>query len=321
MESLTVKLVEHLDNGAEKHRIGVGKFIPVGKFAGEDDASLLEIADRLREDLEMAFSKLPAVSVVTRERLADLQSEWNLQERDILDPGSRVPNASLKGVDGIVRGKFFPAPKGIEVYAELVFVKGGDVRKEKVTLPLTRFGRQTASAPSPEMREAEIASRARAMAERMAKEKGTLGTRTQIPDGPSAEPSQQKRLITEVSGLDNFFRAFVNSWISNNPADEASFYADFVDWEYIKSHMASRAEIRSLIGARITRYPKRNYSNVSMDQPSVDDKGRVHAKYRYDYVYSGVKLARGSSESRMVLQRFGDRWQIISWSEKVKRLQ
>jgi Domain of unknown function (DUF4384) len=115
----------------EKKAVSVG----VGNFAFQDTDLLSPFSALLRDELEVALNKTNGFKVVTRDRIADLQNEGKFQMRDLLEPGTAVEKVSVKGIEGIVRGRFYVSGSGVSVFTELVWLEGGNVEKTKVTLP------------------------------------------------------------------------------------------------------------------------------------------------------------------------------------------
>lgn len=115
----------------DKKDVSVG----VGNFAFQDTDLLSPFSALLRDELEVALNKTSGFKVVTRDRIADLQNEGKFQMRDLLEPGTGVEKVSVKGIQGIVRGRFYASGTGVSVFAELVWLEGGNVEKTKVSLP------------------------------------------------------------------------------------------------------------------------------------------------------------------------------------------
>ena len=114
----------------EKKEVSVG----VGNFAFQDTDLLSPFSALLRDELEVALNQTTGFKVVTRDRIADLQNEGKFQMRDLLEPGTAVEKVSVKGIQGIVRGRFYASASGVSVFTELVWLEGGNVEKTKVTL-------------------------------------------------------------------------------------------------------------------------------------------------------------------------------------------
>jgi len=119
----------------EKKAVSVG----VGNFAFQDTDLLSPFSALLRDELEVALNKTTGFKVVTRDRIADLQNEGKFQMRDLLEPGTAVEKVAVKGVQGIVRGRFYVSGAGVSVFTELVWLEGGNVEKTKVILPSSQI--------------------------------------------------------------------------------------------------------------------------------------------------------------------------------------
>ncbi len=119
----------------DKKSVSVG----VGNFAFQDTDLLSPFSALLRDELEVALNKTSGFKVVTRDRIADLQNEGKFQMRDLLEPGTAVEKVSVKGIQGIVRGRFYATGNGVSVFTELVWLEGGNVEKTKVTLPSSQI--------------------------------------------------------------------------------------------------------------------------------------------------------------------------------------
>jgi hypothetical protein len=113
--------------------------VGVGNFAFQDTDLLSPFSALLRDELEVALNKTSGFKVVTRDRIADLQNEGKFQMRDLLEPGTGVEKVSVKGIQGIVRGRFYASGNGVSVFAELVWLEGGNVEKTKVSLPSSQI--------------------------------------------------------------------------------------------------------------------------------------------------------------------------------------
>jgi hypothetical protein len=113
--------------------------VGVGNFAFQDTDLLSPFSALLRDELEIALNKTNGFKVVTRDRIADLQNEGKFQMRDLLEPGTGVQKGSVKGIQGIVRGRFYASGNGVSVFAELVWLEGGNVEKTKVSLPSSQI--------------------------------------------------------------------------------------------------------------------------------------------------------------------------------------
>ena len=128
-EQLAINLTENLP--AEAVNIGVGN------FAYENTMLLSPFSSLLRDELELALNDTGKLKVVTRDRLADLQIEGKFQGKDILEPGTGVEKVSIKGIKGIVRGRFYVAGDKVTVFAELAWLEGGDIKKARMEMPTT----------------------------------------------------------------------------------------------------------------------------------------------------------------------------------------
>ncbi len=128
-------LAASLTGLVENKTVSVG----VGNFAFENTELLSPFSVLLRDELEVAIGKLGNFKLVTRDRIADLQNEGKFQARDLLEPGTGVSKVSVEGIQGIIRGRFYAAPNGVSVFAELVWLEGGTVQKCKVELPASQI--------------------------------------------------------------------------------------------------------------------------------------------------------------------------------------
>lgn len=124
---LATKLTKDLP--AESVNIGVGN------FAYENTMLLSPFSSLLRDEMELALGDTGKFKVVTRDRLADLQIEGKFQGKSILEPGTGVDKVSIKGVKGIVRGRFYVAGEKVTVFAELAWLEGGDIKKTRIEMP------------------------------------------------------------------------------------------------------------------------------------------------------------------------------------------
>lgn len=119
----------------DKKSVSVG----VGNFAFQDTDLLSPFSALLRDELEVALGKNTGFTVVTRDRIADLQNEGKFQMRDLLEPGTAVQKVSVNEIQGIIRGRFYASGAGVSIFAELVWLEGGNVEKTKITLPSSQI--------------------------------------------------------------------------------------------------------------------------------------------------------------------------------------
>jgi len=124
-------LASELAKGSAAEKLNIG----VGNFAYENTDLLSPFSSLLRDEMEIALGKTGKFKVVTRDRLADLQMEGKFQGKGILEPGTGVEKVSIEGVKGIVRGRFYASGDQITVYAELVWLEGGEVKKARLVIP------------------------------------------------------------------------------------------------------------------------------------------------------------------------------------------
>lgn len=131
-----MELANKLANNIPQKEVSLG----VGNFAFENTDMLSPLSSMLRDELEADLAATGRCKVVTRDRLADLQTEGKFQGKAILEPGTGVQKVSVEGIKGIVRGRFYAGPEAVTVFAELVWLEGGEVKKSKVEVPLRKIG-------------------------------------------------------------------------------------------------------------------------------------------------------------------------------------
>ena len=120
------------DSADEKWNVAVGSF----NYENTDLQS--PFSSMLRDELEIALGESGKFKVVTRDRLADLQMEGKFQGKGILEPGTGVEKVTIEGVKGIVRGRFYSNGDELTIYAELAWLEGGEIKKARLTLPLSK---------------------------------------------------------------------------------------------------------------------------------------------------------------------------------------
>ena len=127
-----LSLAEALANAAG----GTGKVnVGVGNFLYEDTDLLSPYSAMLKDELSMGLSKEGKFTVITRERMADLQNEGKFQGKDIVEPGTEAKKVQIEGVQGIIRGRFYYQAPNLTIYAEIAYLDGGEVHKVKVVIP------------------------------------------------------------------------------------------------------------------------------------------------------------------------------------------
>ena len=127
-----LSLAEALANAAGGNgKVNVG----VGNFLYEDTDLLSPYSAMLKDELSMGLSKEGKFTVITRERMADLQNEGKFQGKDIVEPGTEAKKVQIEGVQGIIRGRFYYQPPNLTIYAEIAYLDGGEVHKVKVVIP------------------------------------------------------------------------------------------------------------------------------------------------------------------------------------------
>jgi len=124
--------------------------IGLGNFVYENTEQMSPFSSLLRDQLKVALSRNPRFKLITREALADLQKEGQLQSLSILDPGAQKPKIAVKGVEGIVRGRFFYKYPDVTVFAELMWLDGGEVKSVQVVVPAKDVGAQIWPANQPD---------------------------------------------------------------------------------------------------------------------------------------------------------------------------
>jgi hypothetical protein len=129
-KNLATKLAS--DSKEEKVNIAVGNF----NYENTDLQS--PFSSMLRDELEIALGDSGKFKVVTRDRIADLQNEGKFQGKNILEPGTGVEKVTIEGVKGIVRGRFYPGGDEVSVYAELLWLEGGEVKKARLMIPTSK---------------------------------------------------------------------------------------------------------------------------------------------------------------------------------------
>ena len=109
--------------------------VGVGNFLYEDTDLLSPYSAMLKDELSMGLSKEGKFTVITRERMADLQNEGKFQGKDIVEPGTEAKKVQIEGVQGIIRGRFYYQAPNLTIYAEIAYLDGGEVHKVKVVIP------------------------------------------------------------------------------------------------------------------------------------------------------------------------------------------
>ncbi len=108
--------------------------ISVGNFVYGDSKLMSAFSSMLRAELRSALAKNGKFKVISRERLDDILKEQRFQNTDLLDPDSKKINIRIKGIEGIVRGKFYYRYPKITVFVELLRLDGGEIKTAKMVL-------------------------------------------------------------------------------------------------------------------------------------------------------------------------------------------
>lgn len=126
-ERLAQTLVSQLPEQAKPINLGVGNFV----YGNTPMMSPLSVV--IREELEIALPKSKQVQIITRSNLEELENESEFQATDLVEPGTAVAPLMVKGVEGIVRGRFITDGTTVTLYTEIAWLKDAKVTKGKVT--------------------------------------------------------------------------------------------------------------------------------------------------------------------------------------------
>lgn len=129
------ELARDLAEHVKQEAVEVG----IGDFLYEDTALLSPFSSLLREELERVLPKTGKFKVITRSRLADLQIEEKFQAQQAFNPGAGTRGLKISGVKALVRGRFYYQYPQVTIYAELAWLEGGEIRKAKLTLPVSEI--------------------------------------------------------------------------------------------------------------------------------------------------------------------------------------
>jgi hypothetical protein len=108
--------------------------VSVGTFVYGDTKLMSAFSSILRDELRGALAKTDKFKVISRERLDEIMTEQRLQQTDMLEPGSKKCKIQIKGVEGIVRGKFYYRYPKVTVFVELVCLDGLETKTAKLEL-------------------------------------------------------------------------------------------------------------------------------------------------------------------------------------------
>ena len=109
--------------------------VGVGNFPFNDTDAAVPISSRVADEIETRLSKNPRFRVITRRNIRELEQEKKFQGHSIFDPGVEAPDVKVDAIDVILRGRIYPTEKGVELFAEMVMLDSGEVRKSKVMVP------------------------------------------------------------------------------------------------------------------------------------------------------------------------------------------
>lgn len=127
-------LISLVPSGKDSVKLGVGNFLY------QDTEMMSPFSSKLREEMEMKLSQSKGIEVVTRDRISELEDEAQFQkEYGLVEPGTKVDKLTIKGIEGIVRGRFYVEGDSVVIYTEVAWLQGGKVDKTKTVCPLKDF--------------------------------------------------------------------------------------------------------------------------------------------------------------------------------------
>lgn len=127
-------LTSSISIGTAPVRLGVGNFLY------QDTKMMSPFSSKIRDEIEMKLSRNKSVVVVTRDRISELEDELQFQKGyDLVEPGTEVNDFKIKGVEVIVRGRFYVEGNNVVIYTEVVWLNGGKVDKMKTVCSLKDF--------------------------------------------------------------------------------------------------------------------------------------------------------------------------------------
>lgn len=125
-----------IPSGKPSVRLGVGNFLY------QNTEMMSPFSMKIRDEMEIKLGKKNGVEMVARDRLADLENEAEFQKSyALVEPGSKVGKLKVKGIEGIVRGRFYVEGSSVVVYAEVVWLPDGKIDKTKTICSLKDFER------------------------------------------------------------------------------------------------------------------------------------------------------------------------------------
>lgn len=114
----------------------------VGDFLYQDTKMMSPFSSKIRDEIEMKLSRNKGVEVVTRDRISELEDELQFQkDYDLVEPGTKVGDLKIKGVEVMVRGRFYVEGNNVIIYTEMVWLNGGKIDKLKTVCPVKDFAR------------------------------------------------------------------------------------------------------------------------------------------------------------------------------------
>ncbi len=124
------KMAEELSAQANKAPMNVS----VGNFLYEDTKLMSGFSAILRNELGSALTKTGKFKIISREKQEEVANEQEFQKFDIFDPDSKKTTIHVKGIDGIVRGKFYFRYPVVTVLVELLCLDGMETKSVKLEL-------------------------------------------------------------------------------------------------------------------------------------------------------------------------------------------
>ena len=108
--------------------------VSVGDFVYADTKLMSSFSAMLRDELCAALAKNSKFKVISREKLNDLLKEQRFQNMDLFDLDSKKIKIKVKGIEGIIRGRFYYRYPRITVFVELLRLDGGEIKSTKMIL-------------------------------------------------------------------------------------------------------------------------------------------------------------------------------------------
>jgi hypothetical protein len=133
-------------------------------------------------------------------------------------------------------------------------------------------------------------------------------------------PTQPSLTTSAPPNLQDFVKASLHHYVSNDATEWAADFAPDVNYCYYKgSGGANRSYVEQDRAKLLTSYPVRHYEFSGLTIQTDPSGQSANVRYMYRYTYSGKKTASGTSRVNLTVQLVDGAWSITDFYETVQR--